>query len=674
LPPADGGERKQVSVLFADVVGSMVLAERLDPERLRAVTAEVTRRCAECVTRFEGMVDKFTGDGVSALFGAPVAVEDHARRACYAGLEMQRSVTAYAADLRKAEGIELALRVGINSGEVIVGDIATADRFTYTAIGHTVGLAQRMEAMAQPGSVYLTGNAARLAQGFLALRELGPRQVKGSSRPVPVFELVGLGTARGYIDVARGRGLTRFVGREAELRELGDALARASAGDGQVVGVIGDPGLGKSRLVTEFVQDLRKQGVEVHEAHCQAHARTLPLVPMLEMTRSYFGIAEDLGPETARERIEARVLEVDRRLVSELPLIFDFLAVPDPQRPLGAIDPEARRRRLLELSHLLVRAPDRERVVVNVIEDAHWIDPASDEFLATLAEATAGARYLALVTFRPEYAAAWMRRSWYRQLPLSPLSPAVVAGLLGELLGSDRSLDGLAELIAERTGGNPFFLEEVVRDLAETGTLHGEPGGYRLVGEITQVAIPDSVQSVLAARIDRVGGAAKDLLGVAAVIGREFDRELLGRVAAMSPGELASALQRLVEAELIAQTEVYPVAVYAFRHPLTHEVAVGALLSGRRRELHRRAARAIAELNVHRSGEVAALIAQHYEQAGLGLEACTWHLTAAVWAKDNDQPAAIRHLERIRAHSTPNYPTTPSPTCCGRTAVAAQFA
>jgi adenylate cyclase len=465
---------------------------------------------------------------------------------------------------------------------------------------------------------------------------------------VPVFELVGLGTARGHIDVARGRGLSRFVGREAELRELHDALARAQDGDGQVVGIIGDPGLGKSRLVSEFIGDLRRRGIEVHEAHCQAHARTLPLVPVLEHMRSYFGITEDLDPAAARERIQARVVQVDPRLTNELPLIFEFLAVPDPDRPLGNIDPEARRRRLLELTRRLVRAPAQEHVVVHVIEDAHWIDSASGEFLASLVEATTRARTLVLITFRPEYAAGWMRRSWFRQLPLSPLASAVVTSLLAELLGTDASLDGLAELIATRTGGNPFFLEEVVRDLAETGTLAGELGRYRLAGDVSRVAVPDTVQAVLAARIDRLGGRAKDALGAAAVIGREFDRELLERVAHIPLNELDSLLERLVEAELIAQTEVYPVAVYAFRHPLTHEVTLRALLSERRRELHRRAALAVAELSTERSGEVAALIAQHYEQAALALEACTWYLTAAGWAIANDQPAAVRHLDRVR--------------------------
>jgi class 3 adenylate cyclase/tetratricopeptide (TPR) repeat protein len=656
--PAEASERKQVSVLFADVVGSMLLAERLDPERLRAVMAELTRRCAQCVTRFEGMVDKFTGDGIMALFGAPIALEDHARRACYAGLEMQRAVAAYAAELKEGDGIELVLRVGINSGEVIVGDIATADRFTYTAIGHTVGLAQRMEALAAPGSVYLTGHAARLAQGYLALRELGPRQVKGSSRPVPVFELVGLGTARGHIDVARGRGLSRFVGREPELRELNEALAHAYAGDGQVVGIIADPGLGKSRLVSEFVRDLRRRGVEVHEAHCQAHARALPLVPVLEMLRSLFGITDDLDPDAARECIEERVLQADPRLAEELPLIFEFLGVPDPARPLGSIDPEARRRRLLELCRRLVRAPGQRQVVVYVVEDTHWIDPASDEFLANLVEATAGAHCLVVLTFRPDYAAAWMRRSWYRQLPLPPLAPAVLADLLGELLGPDPSLDGLAELIVARTGGNPFFLEEVVRHLAETGVLAGSPGDYRLAGEIGQLALPDTVQSVLAARVDRLGPRAKDVLAAAAVIGREFDWKLLERVALLPPDELDSLIERLVEAELISQTEVYPTAVYAFRHPLTHEVTVAALLSERRRELHRRAATATAELNTERPGEVAALIAQHYEQAGLVLETCTWYLTGATWAMVNDQPAAVRYLDRVIAldHDLPDGP------------------
>jgi class 3 adenylate cyclase len=635
--------------LFADVVGSMLLAERLDSERLRAVMAELTRRCARCVTRFEGMVDKFTGDGIMALFGAPVALEDHARRACYAGLEMQRSVASYAAELKDTDGIDLELRVGINSGEVIVGDIATAEQFAYTAIGHTVGLAQRMEALAAPGSVYLTGHAARLAQGYLALRELGPRQIKGSSRPIEVCEVVGLGTARGHIDVARGRGLSRFVGRDAELRELDDGLVRANARDGQVLGVIADPGLGKSRLVSEFVQELRRGGVEVHEAHCQAHARALPLVPMLEMLRSYFGITEDLGSQAARERIRARLCQADPSLDEEAPLVFEFLAVPDPRRPLGTIDPEARRRRLLRLIRRLVRTPAREQAVVTVIEDAHWIDQASDEFLANLVEATARAHNLVVVTFRPEYTAAWMRRSWYRQLPLSPLAPAVVGILLGELLGPDPSLDGLAELIADRTAGNPFFVEEVVRDLAEAGVLAGERGGYRLAGEAGQVAIPDTVQSVLAARIDRLGNRAADLLAAAAVIGREFDRDLLDRVAQLPSGGLDPVIERLVEAELIAPTEVYPVAVYAFRHPLTHEVALGALLSERRRELHRRAAQAIAELNPERTGEMAALIAQHYEHAGLTLEACTWHLSAATWALANDQTAAVAYLNRVRA-------------------------
>jgi adenylate cyclase len=497
--------------------------------------------------------------------------------------------------------------------------------------------------------VYLTGHAARLAQGYLALRDLGPRQVKGSTRLIPVFELVGLGTARGHIDVARGRGLSRFVGREAELRELNDALTRAQAGDGQVVGIIADPGLGKSRLATEFIQDIRKRGVEVHEAHCQSHARALPLLPVLEMMRSYFGITDDLDPVAARERIQARVLQVEPRLAGELPLLFEFLAVPDPDRPLGTLNPEARRRRLLALTRRLVRAPARCQVTVRIVEDAHWIDPASDEFLANLVEATAGSHTLVVVTFRPEYAAGWMRRSWYRQLPLSPLAPAVVAGLLRELLGPDPSLDGLAELIADRTGGNPFFLEEVVRGLAETGTLVDEPGGYRLAGEVTHVTIPESVQSVLAARIDRLGSRAKDLLGAAAVLGREFDRDLLERVAQIPPGELDTLIERLVEAELITQTEVYPIAVYAFRHPLTHEVTLGALLSDRRRELHRRAGVAIAELNAERTGEVAALIAQNYEQAALVPEACTWYLTAAIWALANDQPAAVAHLNRIRA-------------------------
>jgi class 3 adenylate cyclase/tetratricopeptide (TPR) repeat protein len=642
------GERKQVTVLFADVTGSMDLAEQTDPERWRAIMDRFFRILADAVHRFEGTVDKFTGDGIMAIFGAPIAHEDHAQRACFAALEMQKGVSGYAAELRRNEGISLTARIGINSGEVVVGAIGDDLALSYTAVGHTVGLAQRMEALAEPGKAYATEHTAELAAGFVELHDLGEFEIKGSSRPIRVFEVAGVGTARGRLDVARGRGLTRFVGRAAEMRELEEALAAAGRGEGQVVGIVAEPGVGKSRLCAEFVEAVRARDLEVFEAHCQAHGRSLPLMPVLEMLRSYFRIDDRDPPREAREKIAGRMLLLDPSLNEELPLVFDFLGVPDPARPALRMDAEARRRQLLGVVRKLVGAKERWEPAVNLIEDAHWIDSASEEFLAALIEGVPGTRTLVLVNFRPEYSAEWMQRSWYRELPLASLGDEAVGELLGELLGNDPSLDGLAEMIRDRTGGNPFYIEEVVRELAESGSLEGAAGAYRLVRQIDDVAIPRSVQSILAARIDRLGGEAKEVLGAAAVVGKEFGREVVARAAAVDGERIDRALGELVDSEFIAATALYPEPEYAFRHPLTREVALGSQLAERRATIHRRVAEAIKELEPERLDELAALVAHHYDEASDALEAARWYMRAATWSSTNDQPTTLAHLERIR--------------------------
>jgi class 3 adenylate cyclase/tetratricopeptide (TPR) repeat protein len=642
------GERKQVTVLFADVTGSMDLAEQTDPERWRAIMDRFFRILADAVYRFEGTVDKFTGDGIMAIFGAPIAHEDHAQRACFAALEMQKGVSEYAGELRRTEGISLTARVGINSGEVVVGAIGDDLSLSYTAVGHTVGLAQRMEALAEPGKVYATERTAELAAGFLELADLGEFEIKGSSRPVKAFEVVGVGTARTRLDVARGRGLTRFVGRAAEMRELEGALAATQDDDGQVIGIVAEPGVGKSRLCAEFVESVRARDIEVHEAHCQAHGRNLPLMPVLEILRSYFRIDDRDSPREAREKIAGRMLLLDPGLAEELPLLFDFLGVPDPARPAPRMDAEARRRQLLDVVRKLVGAKHRPEPVVNLVEDAHWMDPASEEFLAALIEGVPNTPTLVLVNFRPEYSAEWMRRSWYRQLPLASLGDEAVGELLAELLGTDPSLDGLAEMVRDRTGGNPFYIEEVVRELAESGALEGEPAAYRLVRQIDELALPRSVQSILAARIDRLGAAAKEVLGAAAVIGKDFGREVVARVADLDGERIDEALRELVAAEFIAEMALYPEPEYTFRHPLTREVALGSQLVERRAATHRRVAEAIQEQEPERLDELAALVAQHYDEAGGALEAAGWYMRAALWSRMNDQPTTLAHLERIR--------------------------
>jgi class 3 adenylate cyclase/tetratricopeptide (TPR) repeat protein len=642
------GERKQVSVMFADVVGSMELAERTDPERWRAIMDRFFGLLADAVHRFEGTVDKFTGDGIMALFGAPIAHEDHAQRACYAALESQRAVSEFSAELRATDGISLGTRIGINSGEVVVGSIGEAGNMKYTAVGHTVGLAQRMEALAEPGKAYVSQATARLAAGFLDLDDLGESEVKGASEPLRVFELTGVGSARGRLDVASARGFSRFVGRAAEMAQLDAGLALADKGDGEVIGIVAEAGIGKSRLCREFAERCRARGIEVYETQCQAHGRSLPLMPVLQMMRAYFGIEPGDSERTARERIAGRLLLLDPGFAEDLGLVFDFLAVPDPERPAPALNPEARQRRLVDLVRRLVQARGRDRAAVNLVEDLHWVDPASEEFLRALVEAAPGTRTLVVINFRPEYRAGWMSHTYYRQLPLAPLGPEALDELLGDLLGADPSLDGLAELIRDRTGGNPFFVEEAVLELAESGTLAGERGAYKLVRQIDDIAVPPTVQAILAARIDRLAADAKTVLQAAAAIGKEFGRGLIALAVELDEAALDDALRELVEAEFVYETALYPEPEYAFRHPLTQEVAYGSQLAAGRAKTHARIAAGLQETESERLDEQAGLIAQHYERAEMGMEAAMWHARAAGWAGFNDPEAARDHWSRIR--------------------------
>jgi class 3 adenylate cyclase/tetratricopeptide (TPR) repeat protein len=641
--PRDDAERKQVTVLFADVSGSMDLAEQQDPEEWRKIMQRFFSMLAQTVTRFEGTVDKFTGDGIMAIFGAPVAHEDHARRACYAALQMLDDVSGYAAELRRAQGLNFSTRIGINSGEVVAGALAGGEGSTYTAIGHTVGLAQRMEALAEPGRAYVTEHTAALARGFLDLRDLGEFEIKGASRPVEVFELAGVGGARSRLDLARERGFSRFVGRERDLRALGEGLERAGAGEAAAIGVVAEAGIGKSRLYHEFLERCRGEGVEVFEAQGQAHGRSIPYMPILQMLRSFFGIADSDPEQQAREKIAGRALLLDSTFAEDLPLMFDFLGIPDPDRPVPQMSPEARQRSLGEVLCRLVGNPARRKTLVLVIEDLHWVDGGSQAMLNGLIEGFAGTRTLVLVNYRPEYAPPWEQSSCWREIALEPLTREDTEELLRDLAGPDPSLDGLEDPIHERTRGNPFFIEEIVRELAESGYLLGERGSYRLARPIDDAGVPVSVQAVLAARIDRLGAAPKQLLQAASVVGKEVGVEALGIAAGLSQEAIEPALGQLIGAGFLYEAEFYPRRVLAFRHPLTREVAYGTQLAEQRAATHAAAARALIELNPpDRHDELAALIADHLKQGGETLEAARWSARAAHWAGHSRPRDALR--------------------------------
>jgi class 3 adenylate cyclase len=627
----------------------MELEEQLDPEEWSQIMNRFFTLLADGVERFEGFVDKFTGDGIMALFGAPIAHEDHAQRACWAALQLQESVRDYADELRRTRGLNFSVRMGLNSGDVVVGRIADDLRMDYTAQGHTVGLAHRTEQLAEAGCTYLTAHTAALVGAYFRLRDLGAFTLKGVRDPLHIHELEGAGASRTRFDVARARGFSRFVGRADEMAAVEAAMMRAFDGEGRVIGIVGEPGVGKSRLCHEVTELARAQGVRVHTAHCVAHGKMIPFLPVLELMRDFFEITEQDGDESARRKIAGTLLLLDQALTDALPLVFDFLGVADPAEPPLRMEAEARQRQLFALVKQIGQARSRREPSLLLVEDLHWIDAGSAPFVETLVDAVAGTRTLLLVTFRPEYHAAWMQKSYYLQLPLLPLGHEASGELLHELLGSNPSVAGLVERIRERTAGNPFFAEEIVQSLADAGSLDGSKGAYRLCAPMETLVLPASVHVVLAARIDRLPEREKQVLQTAAVIGKEFGEPVLRRVEGLQEAELAAALRALVKAELVYETALYPNAEYAFKHPLTQEVAYGSQLGERRKRVHAAVARAIEATSAEKLDEQAALLAHHWERAGNALAAATWHGRAADWAGARDREAMNRHWACVRA-------------------------
>jgi class 3 adenylate cyclase len=643
------GERKRVTVLFADVKGSMDLAEQLDPEEWHKILDGFFQILTDGVHRFEGTVNQYTGDGIMALFGAPISHEDHARRACLAVLHMREALRAYADEVRRTHATSFAARMGLNSGEVVVGKIGDDLRMDYTAQGHTVGLAQRMERLAEPGSAYLTAHTAHLIEGYFALRSLGKIALKGVGEPLGVYALEGLGSLRNPLELSRARGFSKFVGRAAELATLEAAFERSLEGRGQTVGVVADAGTGKSRLCFEFAERCRSRGFTVIEARGVAHGRRVPLLPMLELFRAYFGIQEGDAPLAVREKIAGRLLLLDERLRDDLPIFFNLLGVPDSDHPQPPMDPEALQRRAYAAVRAIVRADgQREKPGILLFEDLHWLDAVSDGYLAQIVEATETTRGLTLVNFRPEYRAGWMQSPSFLRLPLMPLGEEAVRELLADLLGNDVSVSGLAEIVHQRAGGNPFFVEEIVQTLAETGALEGTKGAYYLVRPGGEITLPATVQTVLAARIDRLPEREKRLLQQASVIGKKFSERVLKRICGLGDPDLQEAIRALRDAEFLYEESLYPQVEYAFKHPLTQEAAYRSQLSERRKEIHAAVARAIHDSYPDKIEERASELAYHWESAGEALEAAQWHRRAALWAGQTSIAEAARHWQSVR--------------------------
>ena len=557
-------EYKQVTVLFADVVHSMDIAAAEGPERLREIMADLLDRSTAIVTRYGGTVDKFTGDGIMAVFGAPTTLEDHAFRACLAALGIQKDV-----------GATLELRIGLNSGQVIAGEIGSTTG-SYTAIGEQVGMAQRMESVAPPGGVMLSESTARLVEGAVALGETELVHIKGSDAPVPARLLLGIA------DRQSGRvGESTFVGRTWEINTINGILEEAISGDGCVVTIAGVPGIGKSRLVREASAIADERGVPVIRTYCESHASEIPFHVVARMLRAAMGI-EDLDAHDARTRVQEGLVDADSE---DLLLLHDLLGIRDPAVALPDVAAEARRRRLTALIIGATLASDN--AVVYVIEDAQWIDDVSESMLADFLSVIPQTRMLTLVTYRPDYRGSLAKVAGGQSITLRPLNSSHISALTAELLGPHGSVNALAARIAERASGNPFFAEEIVRDLAERGVLRGERGAHTLDGEVADVDVPATLQATIGARVDRLEPAAKATLNAAAVIGSRFDTALLTNV--VDHPDVAA----LIDAELVDQVKFTESAEYVFRHPLIRTVAYESQLRSDRAQLHRNLAAAI---------------------------------------------------------------------------------
>jgi len=657
---AQDGERKTVTALFADIKGSMDLIEDLDPEQARAIVDPALVLMIDAVHRYEGYIVQSTGDGVFALFGAPIAHEDHPQRALYAALRMQEDLRTYAARLRAAGNPPVEIRIGINTGEALIRSIRTdAEHTEYTPIGHSMSLAARMQTLAPSGSIVIAQETERMAAGYFELKPLGAARIKGVTDPVEVYEVVGLGALRTRLQRSASRGLSRFVGRTAELEQMKRVAALAAAGHGQIVAAVADAGVGKSRLFYEFKQT-SQSGWLVLEAFSVSHGRASAYLPVIDLLRGYFRIAGADDDRSRREKITGKVLALDRALEDALPYVFALLGVAGAESAMEGMDAGVRRRRTQDAVKRILLRESLNQPLMIVFEDLHWIDAETQALLNLLADSIATARVLMLVNYRPTYRHEWSARAHYTQLRLDPLGPENARELLDAIVGSGAALAPLKDLVIARTEGNPFFMEEMVQTLFEQGVLaHGRFGEVTIAKPLQTIQIPATVKGILAARIDRLPPAQKDLLQTLAVIGKEFHLQLIRRVTRTDDDVLAAMLAELQAAEFIYEQPALPDVEYSFKHALTQEVAYDSVLRERRRAIHERTAAAFEELHAAQIEDCLSELANHYGKSGNIDKAIDYFERAAVQGRERSAyDDAIRNINSAieLLASTPDSP------------------
>jgi class 3 adenylate cyclase/tetratricopeptide (TPR) repeat protein/ribosomal protein L40E len=627
--PTIDGERKTVTALFADIKGSMDLMEDIDPEEARAIVDPALKLMMDAAHRYDGYIVQSTGDGIFAMFGAPIAREDHPQRALLAALRMQEDLKRYADKLRERGRPPLSVRVGINTGEVVVRSIQTGDAHTeYTPIGHSMSLASRLQTLAAPGSVVIGASVQKFVEGYFQLKALGASRIKGVSDPVAVFEVTGLGPLRTRLQRAAGRGLTKFVGRQREIDAMKHAAEQAKAGHGQIAAAVAEAGTGKSRLLFEF-KAVSQSGWMVLEAFSVSHGKASAYLPVIDLLQSYFKIAGEDDQRTRRAKVTGNVLTLDRSFEDTLPYLFAILGIDEGEDPLAGMDTQIRKRRTLEaIKRILLRESLNQPLMV-IFEDLHWIDEETQALLNLLADSIGTAKVLLLVNYRPEYTHQWNSKTYYTQLRLDPLGREGADEMLTAMVGDGAEVHPLKRLIIERTGGNPFFMEETVQVLLDEGALMRDGAAFRLTKTLGELKIPPTVQAILAARIDRLPADEKDLLHTLAVIGNEFQLSLVRAVIVKSDDELNRMLGNLQLAEFIYEQPAVGDIEYRFKHALTQEVAYNSVLVERRRQLHERIASAIEQVFTSQIDDHVAELANHYRRAGNSAKAIDYLLLAA---------------------------------------------
>jgi class 3 adenylate cyclase/tetratricopeptide (TPR) repeat protein len=605
------GERKIVTVLFTDVANYTSMSEQLDPEEVHRIMDGYFRILVDEVYRHEGTIDKFTGDGVMALFGAPLAHEDHAQRACHAALAIRRAMGEYGKKVKKDCGVEFTMRVGLNSGLVIVGTIGDDLKMDYTAIGDTTNLASRMETTAAPGTIRVSEKTHRLARDYFEFKSLGEVMVKGKEKTQPAFELLRPGKVATRFEASVAMGLTRFVGRRKQMEALQAAFQQACAGAGRVVGIVGEAGVGKSRLLLEFRNRLPKEGCTYLQGSCLHFGGATPYLPILDILKSHFDIQEEDREYMIKKKVRERLSRLDEKLLASLPFFHELLSVPVEDEKHLQLEPQERRQRTFEaIRDLLIRESQPKPLLI-ILEDLHWIDMTSRQFLDYLTEWLANSRILLVLLYRPEYTHSWGSKSYCTQISLGQLSVRTSVELVQAILEEGEVVPELKELILGKAGGNPLFVEELTRSLLENGSILRKDNQYVLTRKVSEIEVPETIQGIIASRMDRIEESLKRIIQVASVIGREFAFRLLAQINGMRE-ELTTSLLQLQGLDFIYEKQLFPELEYIFKHALTQEVAYNSLLLKRRRELHGKIGEATEQVYADRLAEYYELLAYHY--------------------------------------------------------------